>query len=286
MGKHFRKLSFVIVIGIYHSFALAKVEAVIGSLPVDQNPNLIGSIPDTKESEIIISKDQYVISYNKYKRIPNWVSWKLEPQNFGNSGRTNNFQQDTDLENYLTKTNQKLHAVTPDEYKGSCFDRGHQIPSADRTTSVEDNSETFQMSNMIPQTAYLNRIIWENLESYTRTLVKNQNKKVYIIAGPIYDEDFGNIGPNKDIKVPSKEFKIIYIFDVKEEAIDTKNAQIISVIMPNTLKDGSKPDFSNGCKNIEEINTAKSNLANNDWEKFKTSVSEIEKVSGLKLPTP
>jgi DNA/RNA endonuclease G (NUC1) len=127
-------------------------------------------------------------------------------------------------------------------FKGSCFDRGHQVPSADRDLSTDQNQLTFLMSNMIPQTANLNRFVWEHLESYIRDLVTNQGKKVYIIAGPIYDEDFGHIGPNNDIPVPSKNFKVLIVLDQNQDIKDIDaSTQIISVIMPNTLRTGEKP---------------------------------------------
>ncbi|MDD4973800.1 MAG: DNA/RNA non-specific endonuclease [Bacteriovorax sp.] len=265
----------------FNNLALAKIEIVLGSTPLDGNPNLAQKVPVNEASEIIISRDQYVISYNKLRRSPNWTAWKLELDQIGNSGRSNNFLQDIDLENYLNQSPQNLHAVDPTEYKGSCFDRGHQIPSADRTDSKENNQTTFFMSNMIPQTPNLNRVSWEHLEQYTRDLVQKQGKKAYIIAGPIYDQDFGLIGPNKDIPIPSKDFKVIIILDANQTPADINNdTPIISVIMPNTLQDGSKPlsDMNQLCKPLSP-----GPLDRNDWVKYKTTLSEVETLSGFKI---
>jgi DNA/RNA endonuclease G (NUC1) len=148
---------------------------------------------------------------------------------------------DPDLQTFLSGTGKA--PVTKNEYTGSCFDRGHQVPSADRDVSPEVNQLTFYMSNMIPQTAFLNRVMWEHLESFTRDLVVLQNKKVYVIAGPIFDEDFGAIGPNKDIPVPSKDFKILVILDHDQNLGDPNvTPQIIAVVMPNLLATGEKPN--------------------------------------------
>src|ERR1700688_428539 len=76
----------------------AKVEGTIGSIPVDKNPNLAITLPTTDNSEILISREQYLISYNKNNRAPNWVAWKLEVDQLGKSGRSNKFLQDTELE--------------------------------------------------------------------------------------------------------------------------------------------------------------------------------------------
>lgn len=264
-----------------NDLAIAKIEIVLGNAPINGNPNLPQQLPTTETSEIIVSRDQYVISYNKLRRSPNWIAWKLEADQIGSSGRTNNFLQDPDLENYLIQFPSNLHAVDPNEYKGSCFDRGHQVPSADRTDNRENNQTTFLMSNMVPQTPFLNRVIWEHLEQYTRDLVQKMDKKVYIIAGPIYDQNFGFIGPAKNIPVPSKNFKVIIVLNANQSPEDINSTtQIISVIMPNTLQDGRKPmeDLVQLCKALSPGVVDK-----NDWTKYKTTVAEVEKLSGFKI---
>jgi len=271
-------LSMVLVLA-YVGSAWAKVEATIGPVPVDRNENLSITMPTTKNSEILISRDQYLIDYNKTRRAPNWVAWKLEADQIGKVTRSNKFQQDADLEKYLVQ-NGNQHAVAPTDYKNSCFDRGHQIPSGDRTDTEADNQMTFQMSNMIPQTPYLNRVVWEHLENYTRELVEKEGKKVFVIAGPVYDEDFGMIGPNHDIPVPSKDFKIIFMLDANQtsDKIDAKTPYI-AVLMPNILKNGQNPvpDTPNcGGGKDESSSTSK-----DDWKQYATTIADVEKISGI-----
>lgn len=266
----------------FSNHVLAKIEIVLGDVPLNINPNLPLKAPSTSDDEIIISREQYIISYNKFRRSPNWVAWKLESDNIGNSGRSNNFLQDYELENYLSRFPRIPHAVGPREYQGSCFDRGHQVPSGDRTDTIENNQPTFFMSNMIPQTAYLNRGMWQSLEQYTRDLVQKQGKKAYIIAGPIYDQDFGRIGPNGDIPVPSKDFKIIIILNSNQKIDDIDaNTPIISVVMPNVLQNGTKPPtrMNQACTQFLYDRP----VEQNEWMKYRTSVSEVERLSGLKI---
>lgn len=268
----------------FQSTCIAKVEAVLGSIAVKDNQNIAFSIPTSELPEIILSRDQYILSYNKLTRNPNWVAWKIEISQMGGSGRSDAFDVDSDLKNYLLNS-QGAHfsAVEADEYRGSCFDRGHQIPSADRTDDIENNKVTFLMSNMIPQTPYLNRVIWEHLEQYERNLVRNQNKKVYIIAGPIYDKDLGKIGPHADIEVPSKNFKVIIVLEANQTPADiNSNTEIISVIMPNILQDGTSPTANTaGCNGFTTNNSGSAD----DWQKYKTTLAEIETLSGIKLFT-
>lgn len=272
---------------------------VCGQTPL---PNVIGNISESANTnisryapvnlnhvpEVLISRDVYLISFNPQKRLLNWAAWKLENADIGHVGRTNNFLADPDLQSYLENNNQPA-AVVSEDYTGSCFDRGHQVPSADRDTSVNVNQLTFYMSNMIPQTAYLNRVIWEHLENYSRELVTLQNKKVYIIAGPIYDDDFGKIGPNQDIPVPSKDFKVVIAIDQNQNINDPSvKPDIISVIMPNLLKNGHKPnedkiELCNESKNLVMSPGVGQTMNYDDWKSYEVPLSEIERLSGFRI---
>jgi endonuclease G len=259
--------------------AAAKVEAVIGDVPLDKNTNLFAQVSMPANSEILISRNQYVLSYNKDRRAPNWVSWKIDHKELGSAGRNEDFSQDHELQNYLDQAGGGYQAVTPADYKGTCFDRGHQVPSADRTDSVQDNEATFVMSNMLPQTPYLNRVIWERLEHYTRDLVEKEGKKVYVIAGPIYDQDFGAIGPHNDIPVPSKNFKIIVVLEANQTPKDiTRTTPVTAVIMPNTLENGAKPlsDRKSLCNPVL-------GAPSQDWPAYQVSLVQLEKMAGIKI---
>jgi endonuclease G len=145
---------------------------------------------------------------------------------------------------------------------------------------------TFLMSNMLPQTAYLNRVLWVQFERYTRDLVINQGKKVYIVSGPIFDQDFGVIGEKKDIPIPSKDFKVLIILDKNQTLLDiNKSTQTIAVIMPNLLKSGKKPmdDMEELCSNKSSAPPAPGPPVSTKWDQFKTTVAEVEKISGFKI---
>ena len=269
------------------SQAFAKIETVLGNLPLERNDNIVAlPLSVYQVPEILISREQYLISWNRQRRLLNWTAWKLEAQNLGHVGRSNNFLADPDLEAYLSQSGQ--HAVTSADFTGSCFDRGHQCPSADRDDSIANNEMTFLMSNMIPQTAYLNRVIWEHLEQYTRDLVSTQGKTAYIIAGPIYDQDFGKIGPNQDIPIPSKDFKVIILLDKNQTIKDVnRNTPMIAVIMPNILRSGKRPldDRAELCsnRNLSPGSGVTGTNSVNDWQQYQTTLAEVERLSGFKI---
>jgi endonuclease G len=285
-----KRMTHIFLVFLIQIFSLATFATeVIGTVPLSRNENIFSMPKEEKntflpeaDSEIIISREQYVLSYNKNRRLLNWAEWKIEESDMGKITRTNKFAVDQELDDHLNKSRQ--HAVTLSDYKGSCFDRGHQVPSADRTSSVENNEMTFVLSNMVPQTHYLNRVIWRNFENYARSLVNKQNKKVYVIAGPIYDEDYGKIGVNHDIPVPSKNFKVLIVMDKNQSITDINaNTQAIAVVMPNKLKSGKKPfeDINELCH--DEIPDGSNLPVSNDWRQYQTTVAEVERLSGLTI---
>ena len=56
------------------------------------------------------------------------------------------------------------------DYKGSGYDRGHLVASANQRALELQNSETFLLSNMSPQVLGFNRGLWKRLENAVRAL--------------------------------------------------------------------------------------------------------------------
>jgi len=102
-------------------------------------------------SNYLIVKNEYTLSYNKYKGGPNWVSWHLSAAWLGNTSRyKGNFYADPNLPS-------NWYAVKHSDYKYTGFDRGHMCPSADRTYSYNENKATFATTNIVPQSPYNNQ---------------------------------------------------------------------------------------------------------------------------------
>jgi endonuclease G len=203
--------------------------------------------PANKNNYLLI-KPQYALSYNNDKGEPNWVSWSLQASDIGDVERQNNFHPEQTLPKGFNR-------VTPDDYTGSGFDRGHVCNSKDRTTTEADNSETFSMANMLPQTPDLNRHVWESLESYSRTLAQ-QGNQLFIIAG-----GYGSaktIGRANKVNVPTNCWKIVLVLPAGADITQASgSARVIAVDMPNT-----------------------SGIAQDPWKKYVTTVRDIEQKTG------
>lgn len=66
-------------------------------------------------------------------------------------------------------------------YSGS-YDRGHQLPSADRLVCREANAQTFYFTNMTPQSSSFNQGVWGNIEG-TVNGWSGKSDTLYVITG-------------------------------------------------------------------------------------------------------
>ncbi|MEO0349080.1 MAG: DNA/RNA non-specific endonuclease [Cyanobacteria bacterium P01_A01_bin.15] len=198
----------------------------------------------------LLDREQYVLSYSQSQGRLRWASWIVSRDWMGGTERQNNFRPDGGLPG-------GTYQVTPRDYTNSGYDRGHMVPSADRTATERDNSATFLMSNIFPQTAENNRGPWRELEEYCRDLIYQQGKTVYIIGG-IY----GQQRPiaNNSVIPPSRTWKVVVIFD-GDPTVDnvTSRTETIAVDMPNSTR-------------IEP-----------QWQTYQTSIDRIELATGYDL---
>lgn len=263
------------------SFAGYNVSApVIGEIPLEDNQHAELGLPQSQsESEVLISRKQYVVSWSGEQRTPMWVAWLLNKRLLGDVPRSNTFRFDSTLQEHLTE--QQYTAVEPDEYRGSCIDRGHQVASADRTATLADNQATFFMSNVAPQSAFLNRRVWLSFERFLRLLVLEQGKEVYIYSGSS-GRSLGKIGSNNDINVRSSNFKIAVIKPAGSKW-DTSEFQVLAVNFSNVTSAGTNPvlDRKTACQDSE--NTARLSDTNRQpyWKRFVTDIQTIESLSDL-----
>ncbi|WP_183561656.1 DNA/RNA non-specific endonuclease [Mucilaginibacter sp. SP1R1] len=207
----------------------------------------------------LIDQKYYTESYSNSRGEPNWVSWHLDATNTTNaSARLDNFAGFNGLP-------AGFFEVESNSYQGSGFDRGHNCPSADRTSSSNANSATFLMTNMIPQAPNNNQQTWANLENYLREQVVSGNE-VYIIMGSYGSGGSGSNGAattitSGHVTVPSNVWKVAVI-------IPTGDADISRI---------------SATTRVIAVNTPNLNSINSDWKQYRVSVRDIEKATGYNL---
>jgi endonuclease G len=221
------------------------------------NPSGAVSDPGSPTNYLLL-KPQYAVGYNRDAGKPIWVSWHLGQADLGSAPRQDDFRADNGLP-------WGWYLVKPADYSGYGFDRGHNCPSADRTATIDDNSATFLMSNMMPQAPNNNQQTWGNLEDYCRKLV-GQGNELYIICGSYGRGGTGSMGYQTTIAggkvtVPSNCWKVVVVLPVgnNDVARVTSNTRIIAVNIPND------------------------NSVNSAWSGYRTTVDAIEAAAGLDI---
>ncbi|HEY0992243.1 MAG TPA: DNA/RNA non-specific endonuclease [Kofleriaceae bacterium] len=196
-------------------------------------------------------KSGYVLSYNSGRKVPNWVSWELNTSYLGSVARQDDFRPDDTLPANLPQAQLS-------DYSGSGYDRGHMCPSADRTLTVAANSQTFFLSNMVPQAANNNQGPWAAMENDLRTIARS-GKELFIISGGTFSSTSNTVGTG--VVVPDKTFKVVVVLDAVGQGPSsvTTSTRVIGVMMPN--------------ENNQISRTA-------DWRSFRVSVDSIEAATG------
>ena len=100
---------------------------------------------------------------------------------------------------------------------GVTYDRGHQIPNADRNASSSLQNQTYYWTNSTPQRASFNQGIWNSLENQVRNLVSGSDS-VYVVTGPVYQTVGGSetvrtltnsSNDGKVLPIPNYYFKVL-----------------------------------------------------------------------------
>ncbi|MFT3743951.1 MAG: DNA/RNA non-specific endonuclease [Pyrinomonadaceae bacterium] len=207
------------------------------------NPSNASTDPDN----YLLTHRSHVLSYNNSRGTLNWIAWRTTAADLGEKRERSRFEEDRSLPNGFRR-------VQYYDYSGSGYDRGHVVPAADRFADESLMEETFLMTNIVPQTGDLNQFPWNKLEMYARGIARN-GSELYTIAG-VYGEKGRLRGK---VTVPTNCWKVIVVLPRGQTTI-TKTSRIIAVDMPNI--DG---------------------IENENWQKYQTTVRDIEQKTGLDL---
>lgn len=109
----------------------------------------------------------------------------------------------------------KAGNIYDDGQGGVKYNRGHQLPSADRLASTRMNEQTFYFTNIAPQMAdkAFNAGPWEDLESAVRTWSASSNgtDTLYVVTGCVVDKpiEYRMDNNGKQVSVPNGFYKAL-----------------------------------------------------------------------------
>jgi endonuclease G, mitochondrial len=133
------------------------------------------------------------------------------------------------------------------EIVGRTHDRGHMSPAGNNTQSDAVMSESFNLSNMVPQVSNNNRGIWKQLETWERFWAL-KGGDYYIISGGIFDPGHAVVG--NGLGIPTRLYKII---------INKNDQKVTAYLLPNAA------------------------LPVADLPKYQVSVSAVEQATGMRF---
>jgi len=140
-------------------------------------------------------------------------------------------------------------------YSDYQYDRGHQIPSADRLGSTQANISTFYPTNMTPQTAQFNQNIWGTLENNVRSCMMVADT-LYVVTGCLIDNSTVYVSDRDgdlahQIPVPTAYFKALLYFGPSSYAVADKY-MAAGFFLPHDASIGGK-SYWNYRKSIDEL---------------------------------
>jgi endonuclease G len=167
-----------------------------------------GQAPTGGPSGRILCHSFYAISYSTTLRDPVWTSYRLTramARGGDSIGRfSGSFRQDPGL----TAAQQGAHG----DYMSPPFDRGHLTPAND-AIDMAHQSDTFVITNVVPQISQLNQRLWRFLESSVHQLAETEGE-VFVVTGATYATPppmMHKPGRPDRIAVPATTFKAIYV---------------------------------------------------------------------------
>ena len=289
------------------------------------NPTLNGQEARTNATQpnnYLLEKPQYTVSYNRDRKIPNWVSWQLNSSWLGNISR-GQIQPQAPFRPDPALATLGWQGATDSNYTNSGYTRGHMTASADRNREQKDIKSTYLTTNILPQHPDNNNLIfapvfdrpaWTELEHISRNeFVQINGRELYIIAGGYDYNSINNSLPNipdpnnssstipnplatNGITVPAWTWKVILSLDKPGLGVEdvTSSTTTYAVITPNIAEPPSNSasgQFSNPVPHplnaLLPSTPARPNLLSRDdwrnWQNWAVNVSDIEYLTNLDL---
>ncbi len=190
----------------------------------------------------------YSMLYDTENKVALWVAYPLHECYLGSSGRSEAWDFDPVVP--ITQQCDMSRAGFVDQNGYSSYDRGHQLPSADRTVDNATNAATFYYTNMTPQQSSFNRGLWGTLEEFVRKNIPAQDT-LFVVTGcalTTTEEPTILYATHKSfgetIAVPRAHFKVLVRSSHKGTLPNDSNAECIGFWLPNASATGTKLNAS------------------------------------------
>jgi len=147
----------------------------------------------------------FTYAYDHFLKTSLWVAYPLCAGNIGSGSRTDAWDYDPDLPESIQPV--LYRGFKPGPGQTERYDRGHQIPSADRL-DPSDNARTFTFTNAVPQIHSFNEGVWQKLEQHVRSWAKRSDT-LYVVTGIIPGNIMLHDNEGRFVNVPSHFWKAL-----------------------------------------------------------------------------
>ncbi|EGG15830.1 hypothetical protein DFA_09499 [Cavenderia fasciculata] len=240
--------------------------------------------------------DQFIVSTNAERRVPNWVIQLIERGDHQDKPKTSDrkksgFNNNTPHISMLNRANNK-------DYLGSGWSRGHMVPAGDMQmyNQLAMNQTFLLNSNIVPQDLQNNVNFWYRLEVFCKSDLAKHFDNVTVVSGPVYVpnlvEPIPGVVDTPGARFPKKKERRY----LKHEVIGENNVAVpthlFKVILAEKTLDQQLQDKekSNGNGTEKSKLVVGAFMVPNEpipstakLEDYEVSLATLEKLSGLEF---
>ncbi|MBR0240585.1 MAG: DNA/RNA non-specific endonuclease [Bacteroidales bacterium] len=208
------------------SLQVSQLGTSSGQIDTGGKPSLSAGWMELPETNAEDGLDAYTVRFTDNSRnytfywdyntfVSNWVAYPLNTALIGDYiARTNAWAYCPLLPAHKQTNISRAYTDASGSYCG--YDRGHQLPSADRLGSFARNAQTFYGVNMTPQDDKFNSNIWATVEGRVRALAtKTYTDTLYVLTGCVTTgaTEFVYDASGNHITIPKAYFKAVLLHE-------------------------------------------------------------------------
>jgi endonuclease G len=192
-------------------------------------------LPAEKPREEIVKHEFYTLSFVEGYELASWVAYELTAEEASGSLE----YKEKFVEDPMISTG----SATMKDYRKSGYVLGQLAPVDDMRFSNVAISESFYLSNVVPQKPAFNKYTWKKINDMVREWAKEAGS-LLIVSGPVLaDAPFPTFGPSK-VSIPSRFYKVV---------LDIKGKRGMGIVVKNSMSSGSLKPYAMSIDKVEEI---------------------------------
>lgn len=144
-----------------------------------------------------------------------WVAYPLNAKLYGSGKFSYVWGFDPLISDYSLQPDITERSYGGRDFSGSNWNRGHQMPRADRQTSQNAVASTCYPTNMTPQDGQFNSGVWAALESKVRDYARSayESDTLFVVTGCMYmkSNTYTDDRSGYSVRVPTHYFKALLL---------------------------------------------------------------------------